>query len=121
MQDANLDLIKQLHIVAKRIGKFVLIRILYPYTVTDRDQELYRRVTAVSPFQRAGCEAFRLALHVRRGELIAVDSHRILPNSYFVSCALQFAEALNKLAIPFVCELYTEVPSKTFVVTPEHH
>jgi hypothetical protein len=26
-----------------------------------------------------------------------------------------------KLSIEFVCDLYTEVPSKTFVVTPGHH
>src|SRR5208282_75665 len=28
---------------------------------------------------------------------------------------------LKKLGIPFVCELYTEVPSKAFVVTPQSH
>jgi hypothetical protein len=28
---------------------------------------------------------------------------------------------LKLLRIPFVCELYTEVPTKTFVVTPQHH
>jgi hypothetical protein len=45
----------------------------------------------------------------------------MLPNAYFVSGALGFADTLKKLDIPFVCELYTEVPSKTFVVTPQHH
>jgi hypothetical protein len=64
---------------------------------------------------------FRLALHVRRGEEFVVDSDRMLANSCYVSCALQFAHHLEKLNIPFVCELYTEVPSKAFVVTPQHH
>ena len=45
----------------------------------------------------------------------------MLPNAYYVSCTLRFAEMLNKLGIPFVCELHTEVATKTFEVTPEHH
>jgi hypothetical protein len=45
----------------------------------------------------------------------------MLPNSYYVSCALRFVDSLKKLDLPFVCELYTEVPSRTFVVTPQHH
>lgn len=32
---------------------------------------------------------------------------------------MRIVEALKKLGIPFVCELYTEVPSKAFVVTPQ--
>ena len=52
---------------------------------------------------------------------MVVESERMLPNSYYVSCALKFVDCLKKLDIPFVCELYTEVPSKTFVVTPQHH
>src|SRR4051794_14231499 len=45
----------------------------------------------------------------------------MLPNSYYVSAVLRFQRLLRKLDIPFVCELYTEVASKTFVVTPQHH
>lgn len=119
--DADLALIKRLQVVAKITGKFALIQIVYPYPVTDRHPDIYRHVKAVSPFQSTRSEVFRLALHVRRGEQIALDSERMLPNSYYVSCALRFVDSLKKLDIPFVCELYTEVPSKTFVVTPQHH
>jgi hypothetical protein len=52
---------------------------------------------------------------------MVVESERMLLNSYYVSCALRFVDSLNKLDIPFVCELYTEVVSKAFVVTPRHH
>ena len=39
----------------------------------------------------------------------------------YVSCALiRFQAILRKLDIPFVCELYTEVASKKFEVTPSH-
>jgi hypothetical protein len=121
MTDADLDILERLHIDAKATGKFALVRIVYPYPVTDSNPDVYHHVKAVSPFERTRSEVFRLALHVRRGEEIVVDSERMLPNSYYVSCALQFVDSLKKLDIPFVCELYTEVASKAFVVTPRHH
>jgi hypothetical protein len=121
MTDADIELITQLQSAAPNTGEFHLIRILYPYPITDQHPEMYGHVKAISPFQRVRSDVFRLAIHVRRGELFAVDSHRMLPNSYYVSCALTFADNLKKLDIPFVCELYTEVPSRTFVVTPHHH
>ena len=121
MTDADLDVIKRHLVVAKITKRFALIRILYPYPITDRYPEIYRHVAAVSPFQRTRSEVFRLALHVRRGEQVVLDSDRMLPNAYYVSCALQCAESLKTLDIPFVCELYTEVFSKAFIVTPQHH
>jgi hypothetical protein len=119
--DADVDVIQRLQIAAKDIGKFVLIRILYPYPVTDRSPELYQHVKTISPFRCPRSDVFRLALHVRRGEQIALGSDRMLPNSYFVSCALKFIDVMKRLDIPFVCELFTEVPSKAFIVTPDHH
>jgi hypothetical protein len=100
---------------------FHLLRICLPYSVTDKDPETYRCVKAISPFPYRRSEVFRLAVHVRRGEEHAIDSDRMLPNSYYVSCALRFQETLRKLDIPFVCELYTEEATKTFEVTPQHH
>src|SRR5271166_4072276 len=98
-----------------------LIRILYPFPVTDSNPELYRCLESICPFPYHRSEVFRLAIHVRRGELFAVSSDWMLPNSYYVSCMLRFQDILQRLDIPFACELYTEVPSKTFEVTPEHH
>lgn len=121
MMDVDAGRIQQLQSTAETAGEFHLVRILYPYPVTDRYPDLYRHATAISPFQRVRSEVFRLAIHVRRGELFAIFGDRMLPNSYYVSCALRLVETLNKLDIPFVCELYTEIPSKPFVVTPQHH
>jgi hypothetical protein len=118
---ADLKFIEGVHDAAKMAGEFALIRILYPYAISDRHTDIYRHATAASPFQSTKSEVFRLALHVRRGEEMLVDSERMLPNSYYVSAALKFIDALKALEIPFVCELHTEVPSKTFVVTPQHH
>ena len=89
--------------------------------MTDQDPEAYRCVKAISPFPYRRSDVFRLAIHVRRGDLYATASDRMLPNSYYVSCALHLSDVLRRLDVPFVCELYTEAPTKTFDVTPDHH
>jgi len=119
--DADVGFIEAIQKAGNDDQHFNLIRILYPYSVTDQNPEMYRCVKAISPFRRHRSPVFRLAIHVRRGELYAIFSDRMLPNSYYVSSALAFQVVLKKLDIPFVCELYTEVPTKPFVVTPQHH
>ena len=119
--DADAGFIEAMKNAENDGSSFHLIRILYPFPVTDRDPETYRCVKAISPFQYRRSEVFRLAIHVRRGELYAICSDRMLPNSYYVSCALKFQAILQRLDIPFVCELYSEVASKKFEVTPESH
>ena len=113
--------IERLKTEAEKENKFYLIRILYPYSITDKNPEIYRCLKPMSPFKPVRSDTFRIAIHVRRGEEFAVDSQRMLPNSYYVSSTMRIVEALKKLGIPFVCELYTEVPSKAFVVTPQSH
>jgi hypothetical protein len=120
LNDADVESIDRIKAEAAR-GGFHLARVVYPYPITDRHPEAYRCLKAISPFPYRESKVFRLALHVRRGELFAVDSHRMLPNSYYVSTALRFQETLRKLEIPCVCELYTEVATKAFLVTPDHH
>ncbi len=121
MVDADVDAIAAIDNLASDSGEFHLIRILYPFPVTDDNPELYRSIRAVSPFHYRGSDVFRLAIHVRRGDLFAIYSDWMLPNSYFVACILRFQRALRRLDIPFVCELYTEVASTTFEVTGDRH
>jgi hypothetical protein len=121
MRDADAGAIEAIKGAGRNGGRFQLIRICFPYPVTDRDPETYRCVKAISPFPYRRSPVFRLAVHVRRGDLYAVARDRMLPNSYYVACVLRFQEVLGKLGIPAVCELYTEVPTKQFEVTPHHH
>jgi glycosyltransferase involved in cell wall biosynthesis len=121
MIDADVESIERIKNAGINDQRVHLIRILYAFPVTDSNPELYRCLETICPFPYRRSEVFRLAIHVRRGELFAVSSDWMLPNSYYVSCVLRFQDVLRKLNIPFVCELYTEVPSKTFEVTPQHH
>jgi len=121
MQDADIGAIEALRDAAGDDPSFHLVRICLPYPLTEHDPETYRHVKAISPFPYRRSKVFRLAIHVRRGEQIALKSGRMLPNEYYISCALKFQDVLRRLDIPFVCELYTEVATKTFQVTPRHH
>jgi hypothetical protein len=118
MQDADVPAIERLR---DTVGDFHLVRICLPYPLTEADPEAYRCVRAISPFTYRRTSVFRLAIHVRRGEQLALRSHRMLPNGYYIACALRVQETLRRLGIPFVCELYTEAATETFEVTPQHH
>lgn len=113
--------IERLKAEAEKQNKFYLVRMLFPYDITDKNPEIYRSLKQISPFRSAPSNTFRIAIHVRRGEEFVVDSQRMLPNSYYVASTMRLVEGLKQLGIPFVCELYTEVPSKAFVVTPQSH
>ncbi len=106
---------------AETENKFYLLRILLPVAILNTDTEMLRCLKTVSPFKPTPSHVFRLAIHVRRGEEFAVDSQRMLPNSSYITAAMRIVDALKRFGMPFVCELYTEVASKTFVVTTQSY
>lgn len=117
----DLDFLSNLKNAAKGRNEFHLVRIVFSDALIGIHPPMLRYIKEVSPFEKPASSLFRIAIHVRRGDLLIADSERMLPNSFYISVALQIIETLHKLDIPFVCELYTELPSKTFVVTPDHH
>jgi hypothetical protein len=113
--------IEQLKSQAVKDNKFYLARILIPFKITDANPELYRCVKQVSPFHPPPSNVFRIAIHVRRGEELVVESQRMLPNSYYIAATMRIVEALKRLNIPFVCDLYTEVASRPLLVTGQSY
>ena len=65
--DADVGFIEAMKNAGNDGADFNLIRMWFPYSVTDKDPEMYRCVKAISPFQYCRSEFFRLAIHVRRG------------------------------------------------------
>ena len=51
---------------------------------------------------------------------MVVESHRMLPNDYFVAVAQRVADALDAVGVDYRMELHTELPTREFAVTPEH-
>ncbi|MFZ4116685.1 MAG: hypothetical protein ACOYK6_08220 [Chthoniobacterales bacterium] len=121
LQNINLENFSLIQEEAKKSRSFHLIKVGFPYLISDRYPEMLDCVKNISPFEALPSSLFRIAIHVRRGELFAVDAHRMLPNCYYVSVAQNVIAVLHKLGIPFICELYTELPSDSCVVTPSHH
>jgi len=101
--------------------KFFLVKIAFVTTILDKRTLALECVRLISPFKKKDSPLFRVAIHVRWGDLPIGCSARLLPNEYYIAVTQKIREVLKKLNISYVCELYTELPQNTFTVTPEHH
>ncbi|SDU10457.1 hypothetical protein SAMN05444156_1979 [Verrucomicrobium sp. GAS474] len=107
---------------AERLGPggFLLARITEPHRILDLFPDAYAETTRISPFVNEPVPPLRIALHVRRGDLAALDPKRILPNRYYLALARNLAALLDRLAIPYRFELHTELPTRAFVMANHH-
>ena len=105
-------------------GRPSLVRLVMPFGIADRFPDCYEACKEISPFPAPALipegQPLRVALHVRRGELLVLDSDRMLPNAYYIRVAQQIARVLEALGSDYQIELHTEVPSTEFTVRPEH-
>ena len=75
---------------------------------------------SLSPFKKpATGNKIRIALHVRRGELLFVNSERLIDLSYYINIARSLSTTLTEVGIPFEIELHSEVLEKDTIVEPE--
>lgn len=100
--------------------KNILCKISLPYGITDKNPEIYRHIQGIYNTVVPKNDIFTIGIHVRRGDLFVVESWRMLPNSYYIKVCNFVVNILNRLSIPFVVELYTEVPTKNAIITGEH-
>jgi len=99
-----------------------LLKLTLPYGIADRFPDCYDVCKEISPFSsvpRRG-RPLRVAIHIRQGDLMVVESHRMLPNDYFVAVAQRVGDALDAVGVAYGMELHTELPTREFTVTPEH-
>ena len=107
----------------KTDGKRILAKLSVPYGIADMFPDCYEVCKDISPFPalaRAG-RTLRVALHVRRGELLVLDSERMLPNSYYIAAARRIAHILDEAKLDYQIELWTETVRTAFTVEPNHH
>lgn len=102
-------------------SRFFLLRIGFPMTITDAKPIIFEHARKLSPFSKEYSSIFRIAIHVRWGDLLIGHEDRLLPNEYYIAAATKAIEILRKRNISFVCELHTELPTASFLVTPQHH
>ncbi|MBX9578100.1 MAG: hypothetical protein K2W97_06460 [Chthoniobacterales bacterium] len=114
-------LLEQIKKAEQNPSDFFLVRIGFPMTITDAKPVVFEHARTLSPFPKKISSAFRVAIHVRWGDLLIDHQERLLPNDYYIATATKVIQMLEKWEIPFVCELHTEMPSASFMVTPQHH
>ena len=120
----NISLEVANELIARTAGsKPTLVRLATPYGIADRFPDGYSVCKQLSPFSAPdrGGRPLRIALHVRRGEQVVIESDRMLPNRYFVGVARRVVEALETLGLKYEIELWTEVPASDFIVGRYHH
>jgi len=103
-------------------GGMCLLKVTLPYGIADRFPDCYDVCKEISPFAsvpRRG-RPLRVAIHVRQGDLMVVESHRMLPHGYSVAVAQHVAGALDAVEVEYQMELHTEIPTREFAVTPGH-
>jgi hypothetical protein len=113
------QVIKQL--ASQSQSKPFLLALNTPTGITEHVPDCWNVCTSVSPFSSTGIGPFRIALHVRWGDVLIADSWRILPNDFYIQVALRTADVLRGLGIPYQIELHTEVPTEESIILPEHH
>ena len=117
-------------------GRPALLLLHLPFAVADSFPDAYASVHGVineTTFTRLSGESFFgelnrrngeevvVAVHVRRGELLAVESHRMLANDYYVAVCNEIARLLGGAGLSFRFDLYTEVPRAPFAVDGNSH
>jgi len=97
-----------------------VVRIGEPHSLMDRHANGYAVCKSISPFKKnVPTDVLRIALHVRRGELMFVNSERLIDNRYYVSVAHALTSALASQNIPFELELHSELLQKDSTVRPD--
>ena len=109
---AHLFLYRRLSATRK---KAVVLSITNPFPVSDYFPTAYTLVRS-NVEQSRSRSPFRVALHVRRGDLMWTHSERLLPVSYYLNVALRIAKTLQSLNVQYVCELYSEELTKSLTL-----
>ena len=101
-------------------NKNVIVYLKLPYKITDKFSNMYLHTKNLYETKIEKNNIFTIGIHVRRGELYVVDSHRMLPNHFYIDNCNKIIEILNNKKIPFKIELYTEIPDKKYNISGKH-
>ena len=93
----------------------MIVYLQKPYEITDKFSNMYLHTKNLYETKIKKNNIFTIGIHVRRGELYVVESHRMLPNHFYIDNCNKIIEILNNKNIPFKIELYTEIPDKNII------
>lgn len=124
VNNISLSKLIDLKSTAEKNKIFTLVKIRYPYNITDSYPHAYEVLKSITPFNfsdSSNSQIICIAVHVRRGDLTFIEQYnkRILPNNYYIQIMQQLSQILTELNVKYEFELYTELPTKTFTISPE--
>jgi hypothetical protein len=103
-----------------RVNAETIVQIGAPHTLLDRYARGYEICESLSPFKKdQPNDPLRIAIHVRRGEIMFVNSERLIDLPYYVNVAQRLVAALAREQIPFQLELHSELLQKDASVGPD--
>ena len=113
-------------------NKYIVASICMPYKIIDSYPDSY--LTTRSLLEKSGIlgskrretpggtpKTFRIALHVRRGDIAWYCRERWLDSSYYIKIAMNVVSILQSHGIPFECELHTEAPTRLLRLAKGSH
>ena len=118
--DIDIDTINKYKDDSMKNNKNIIINIIKPYNITDKNPNLYKHAFNIYKSVIPKNDVFTIGIHVRRGELHVVDSDRMLSNKFYIQNAQRIIKLCEEKNINYIVELYTEVPDNNIVVTNKH-
>jgi hypothetical protein len=120
------------HLLPIRLSKFgrmvadwsaanaeTVVRIGDPHTLLDRYARGYEVCEALSPFKKDKPRSvLRIAIHIRRGEIMFVNSERLIDMGYYVAIARKLSSILDAEKISFELEIHSELLQQEAAVKP---
>ena len=117
----NIDLETLLKIKQHSIHNNILLKIRYPYNITDNIINIYSHCHDIYKINIPKNKIFTIGMHVRRGDLfLEAYKERMLPNEHYINIAKRIIKICEKIGIKYIIELYTELPNKDIIITPNH-
>lgn len=110
----------QIKINSEKNNENILLYLDNPFIITDIIPNIYKCCIDLYKPNIQKNKIFTIGVHVRRGELFILDSHRMLDNSYYINLIIKLIDLCNKENIDYVVELYTEITNKKIMVSPKH-
>ena len=103
----------------------IFVKVTLCRYVIETSPDLYRFAKELAPpvlkLFRPKRDHLDVHMHLRRGELYAVDSWRMIPNEYYVKLIEFFNQVLPRFTRHHTIHVHTEVPTKDITVTSTHH
>lgn len=109
---------------AREQGRKTLVRMAAADGMLKDLPDSYEVCRALSPYATGhrGVGPVRIALHVRRGDILTVPrfNYRLLPSRFYIDAAKLVVQALDEAGLPHVIELHTEESAVHETTSPEY-